>query len=307
MPKGTKVLMFGGKGGVGKTTCAAATALHYAEQGQNVLLISTDPTPSLGDIFELDAAREASKPWKVHERLELLELGPEELGALWERKFGREVYEVFASFVDIEYDRFVEFITTVLPGLGEEFMVDQIRELASSGDHDLLIWDTAPLGQTLGLLRMPGLLREHLRAAPRIYSRLRVGAESRRSVLQILKSWEELSATDMAFLRDEVEITLVVIPEALAVRQLERIVAELQRHGLVPRRLIVNQVARLAQAGNSDFLEQKARQQEGYLRLLRERYPFEIIEVPLFPGEIKGLAGLERVRQALFAGVKGRT
>jgi len=291
-----RVIMFGGKGGVGKTTCAGAAALHFADRGEKTLVISTDPTPSLADIFELEVSE---KPAQVRENLYLAELGTEEIEELWDRKFGREVYEVFSGFVSIGYEEFVEFITSILPGLGEEFMVDYIRELSRSHLYDRIIWDTAPLGQTMGLLKMPAMLRRHLKAAPRIYSRLKLGGQSRRSILEILKGWEELSGEDIAFLKGEVEFVIVTIPEALAVRQLERIFAEFSRYGLNFSRLIINGVIRGA---DSDFLRQRARQQWGYLEVLRRSYAdLEPIELPLLPYEIKGLERLRKVGELLFA------
>ena len=97
--------MFAGKGGVGKTTCAAATALYYALRGERTLIISTDPTPSLRHIFEI---KERGELVKVSEMLHLDEIGVEKVKQMWDGKFGREVYEVFSSFVAIEYDEFVE-------------------------------------------------------------------------------------------------------------------------------------------------------------------------------------------------------
>jgi arsenite-transporting ATPase len=146
----TGVQVFLGKGGVGKTTCSAATALQLAECGQPSLVISTDPTPSLSHIFEIEGAH---REREVHPRLFLTELGLEDLRNMWDEKFGRDVYGVFSSFVDIDYGTFVQFVTSVFPGLNEEFMVDYplpgARGAPSAGR------DTAPLGQTLALLGMP--------------------------------------------------------------------------------------------------------------------------------------------------------
>ena len=88
------------------------------------------------------------------------------------------------------------------------------------------------------------MLREHLRPAPRIYSQLKLGSETRRPVLEILKGWEKLSAEDMKFLKQNVAFTLVTIPEALAVEQLDGILAELDKNGFVAEQLIVNNVIR---------------------------------------------------------------
>jgi arsenite-transporting ATPase len=285
--------MWGGKGGVGKTTCAGATALHYAQQGQKTLVISTDPTPSLSDIFELETSE---KPTRVMENLYLAELGLEEVKEMWDRKFGREVYEVFSTFVSIGYEEFVDFTTSILPGLEEEFMVDYIKELSRSRHYDRIIWDSAPLGQTMGLLRMPALLRQHLKAAPRVY--LKFGGQSRRPILKIIKGWEELSGEDIDFLKTGVEFIMATIPEALAVQQLEEIFSEFRKYGFHFTRLIINNVIH---EPDSDFLCRKASQQQGYLKTLHRSYnSLEPVEIPLFPYEIKGLERLEEVREALF-------
>ena len=289
------ITMFAGKGGVGKTTCAAAAALHFASSGEQTLAISTDATPSLSHIFEMTDDR---KPARVKESLYINELGGKEVKEMWDRKFGSEVYEVFSSFVSIDYVEFVEFMTSVLPGLSDEFMVDYIRELSQRGEYQTIIWDTAPLGQTLALLKTPAMLGEHLRMAPRIYSKLKLGQGSRQPILDIIKQWEKLSMANMDFLRNEVRFTMVTIPEALAVEQLEDIFGELNECGLKVQRLIINNVVK---AEGSDFLLSKARQQRNYLELIYDRYAdLEIIELPMFPYELKGLDRLKEVESILF-------
>jgi arsenite-transporting ATPase len=290
------VIMFAGKGGVGKTTCAGATALHYALMNEPTLIISTDPTPSLSHIFEIKSKQ---KPVKVLDNLFLAELGLNEVKQMWDRKFGREVYEVFSSFVSVKYDEFVDFMSSILPGLSDEFMVDYIKELSLDSDYDHIVWDTAPLGQTLGLLETPSMLREHLKPAPRIYSRLKLGAETRRPVLEILKGWEKLSAQDMDFLRNYVHFVLVTIAEALAVEQLDSILAEMNKHGFKAEQLTINNV--IKEIGNSAFLKTKANQQKQYLELIYSKYShLQIAEIPLFPHEIKGVERLRLVEKYLF-------
>ncbi len=290
----SRVHVFLGKGGVGKTTCAAATALCYAEAGERSLAISTDPTPSLSHIFELPGRQ---REREVLAGLFLTELGLEEVRAMWDERFGREVYAVFSAFVDIEYASFVEFVTSVLPGLNEEFMVDQIRRLARDGGYRHIVWDTAPLGRTLALLGTPSLLAEHLRMAPRIYSHLRTSGERRESVMAALKRWDELAGECMAFLRQDVSFSMVTIPEALAVRQLDAVFAELERHGLRVDRLIVNNVVEIM---DSAFLREKAGHQAPHRELLRKRYGhLPIVEIPLFPHEVRGLDRLRDVARVL--------
>ena len=292
------VIMFAGKGGVGKTTCAAATALHYASLGKRTLVISTDPTPSLSHIFEIERRHKLTQ---ISESLYLDEIGEEQVKKMWDGKFGREVYEVFSSFVAIDYEDFVDFIISILPGMRDEFMVDYIREMTIRGEYDKVVWDTAPLGQTLGLLKMPSMLGKHLKAAPRIYSKLKMGGESKKPVLDIIKGWEALSVRDMDFLRDEVNFVIVTIPEALAVEQLDDIFNEFDRYRLRIERLVINNVIKDM---SSEFLCIRAEQQRGYINTLHNNYSnLAMVELPMFSREIKGMDRLKDIQRSLFGEV----
>lgn len=294
------VYVFLGKGGVGKTTCSAATALVLAQAGEATLVISTDPTPSLSHIFEIEGAH---REREVLPGLFVTELGLQDLRGMWNDRFGREMYAVFSSFVDIEYDTFVEFVTSILPGLNEEFMVDYIRRLASEGRYRHIVWDTAPLGQTLALLAMPSLLVEHLRIAPRIYSHLKASSEQRRSVMEIIRNWSELAALCLEFLRHDVHFSMVTIAEGLAVRQLYDVMGELHRYGLQPRRLIINNVV---EGADSPFRASWAQEQRSHLEWLSKHYAnLPTVRVPRFPQEIRGADRLRPLGRLLCAATPG--
>jgi arsenite-transporting ATPase len=288
------VHVFLGKGGVGKTTCAAATALRLAELGEPSLVLSTDPTPSLSHIFAIEGEH---REREVRPGLCLSEFGLDDVRAMWDEKFGREVYSVFSSFVDIDYPAFVQFMTSVLPGLNEEFMVDHIRRLALEGRYRHVVWDTAPLGQTLALLGMPAMLDEHLRMAPRIYGRLKTSGERKEPVMAIIVRWRELAAECMTFLRRAVAFSMVVIPETLSVCQLEGVLSELARYELHIARLVVNNVV---QSSDSVFLERKRQQQRPHLEHLHATYRHvPVVEIPLFPEEVRGIDRLRWVGEQL--------
>jgi len=177
-------------------------------------------------------------------------------------------------------------------------MVDYIRRLALAARYRNVIWDTAPLGQTLALLGMPSMLAEHLRTAPRIYTHLRTTGERKESVMEIIGRWRDLAADCMAFLRRDVTFSLVTIPEALAVCQLDTVLGELQRYGLGIGRLVVNNVV---QVTDSPFLAQKMRQQQPHLERLRDRCSgVPIVEIPLFPQEVRGAERLRAVGRLLL-------
>ncbi len=295
--------MLAGKSGVGKTTCAGATALHYAGRNQATLAISTDPTPSLAHIFKAtdgDRLAGGSGPVAVCDGLLFSELGMKEVRQMWEKRFGHELHQVFSSMIAIDYDEFNEYVASILPGLYDEFIIDYIRELSQAAVYRHIVWDTAPLGQTLGLLKTPSMLREHLKPAPRIYSRLQLGRATRKSVMDVIKGWESLSGADIEFLRRDVGFVVVTIPEALAVEQLDGIFSEFDHFGLSIERLVINNV--IMAPGDSDFLLNKADQQQGYVdRLYRKFSDIQIVEVPLFPHDINGLDRLRLVEEFLFA------
>jgi anion-transporting ArsA/GET3 family ATPase len=236
----------------------------------------------------------------VSPNLYFRELGERDVRDMWNAKFGREVYEVFSSFVKVDYEEFTEFVTSVLPGLADEFMVDYTRELSETVGFEAVIWDTAPMGQTLALLKTPALLNKHLKMGPRIYSRLRLGPRTKEPVLDAIGRWEQLSAADMDFLRTRVELTLVTIAEGMAVQQIGGIMEELKGSGVRPQRLIINNVVRDV---SSDFMRQKAAGQKKYLEILRQEYGYlDVRELPLLADEVKGLDRLQIIARALYPG-----
>jgi len=301
--------MVGGKGGVGKTTCAAAIALRMAEEGKRTLIISSDPTPSLSDIFEIEVGdRITGIPGK--EGLWALEISGEVILSRWKERFGPEIYEVVSSFADLEYDFVLNYIGSA-PGIEEEYMLYYIVELVKRGEYEVVIWDTAPAGHTLKLLHLPELFLRHLEGATKFYLNLYSYVEKakeavrlrrgKRSLLEIISGWEELSREIASFIRDrsKVEYIVVTIPEALGVRQTERIIKDLEDHGLRAGYLIVNHYIREA---DCDFHRRRKEMQEGYLSFLKARYgeKLDLVILPLFPLEIKGLERIREVSALLF-------
>jgi arsenite-transporting ATPase len=294
--------MFGGKGGVGKTTCSATTALHYATLGRKTLIISSDLTPSLSDIFEMEIGP-TEKAVQGVENLDALEIGPDEVMKRWKKKFGPEIYEAASSLIDMEYDEVIEYVA-MAPGIQEEFMLDYVLERVKDGSYDLIVWDTAPAGDTLRLLELPYKFIEHLKTAPRMYMRVRDALKLKKvPFLDLIESWKALAEEVTSFMRDptNTEFVLVTIPEGLGVFQARRLVKEFQRFGLHIRYILVNDVIKNP---DSDFNRQRMEMQRKYIQMLIDEYGDErkIIEVPLFPYEIKGVKRLRELEQVLYPG-----
>ena len=149
-----RIIIFTGKGGVGKTSMAAATACSIAESGKKVLVMSTDQAHSLGDSFDMKLGKE---PVNVMENLDAMEIDT--------------VYESEKSWGNIR-SYFKEFLTLkggsgieveellVFPGLEELFSLLKILDVYESGEYDTLVVDCAPTGETLSLLKYPEMLSE---------------------------------------------------------------------------------------------------------------------------------------------------
>jgi arsenite-transporting ATPase len=295
-----QVLMFGGKGGVGKTTTSATTALHFASAGRRTLILSSDLTPSLSDIFETQiGSTETAIPGVPN--LWGLEIDPDEVMRRWKIKFGPEIYEASQVFVDMPYDEVVDYVA-MAPGIQEEFMLDFILEQVRNGRYDLVVWDTAPAGDTLRLLDLPYKFLQHLRVAPRMYLGVRDKLQlSKVPFLEVIDSWRALSQEITDFFRDptNAEFILVTIPEALGVYQARRLVGEFAQFGLDIRHVVVNNVI---VEPDSEFLRRRQAMQRPYLDLLTTEYGthMTITQLPLFATEVKGTQRLHELERRLF-------
>jgi arsenite-transporting ATPase len=305
--KDVKLIMVGGKGGVGKTTCASAIALKIARDGRKVLIITSDPAPSLSDIFEKDIG---DKETRIHDTYELygLEVSSDIVLKRWKERFGPEIYEVVSSFANVDYD-FVEYIGTA-PGIEEEYMLNFIMELGEGGSYDVVVWDTAPAGHTLRLLKLPELFLSHMEAATKFYMniygyiekvkdtvRLK---ESKKTLLQIIAGWEALSERIVEFIRDgrSVKYLIVTIPEALGVKMTNRVIGELEENHLAVENLVINNVVREA---DCEFHRQRKEMQGYYIDELARTYEGKNLTILyLAPHEIKGMEKIAGIADSLF-------
>jgi arsenite-transporting ATPase len=310
LEKGSKqLILVGGKGGVGKTTCAAAIALRMAASGKRTLILSSDPTPSLSDIFEITIGP-CETPIPKVPNLNALEISSEIVRAKWKERFGREIYDVVSSFADLDYDFVLDYVGGA-PGIEEEYMLYFIMELVRERRYDLVVWDTAPAGHTLRLLHLPEIFLRHLEGATRFYLNLYSYFEraketvklkkGKKSLMEIISGWQALSNEIAAFIRDErlTEYIIVTIPEALGVKQTERIIQDFDAHGLPVHYLIINHCIEQADCA---FHQARKEMQAPYIRLLTEEYGERLCLtlLPLFPYEIKGTERIEKASGILF-------
>ncbi len=297
--------MFTGKGGVGKTTASSATAVHFAEHGYNTLLISTDPSPSLSDMFDIDVKGNITSIESV-ENLYVVELDYELVVELWKEKYGDQVYQVASSFLPVERD-IIDYIAGV-PGMDQEYALGYLYELYLSGEYDIIVWDTAPAGGTLALLNVQETFYKHLGEAAKLYLKVRATLNqlnrgtTKRDPLKMIAEWEQLSKNVLDMMRNSDTMGFVVtIPEALCVSQAKRVVTNLEKFGITIGGVVLNRVL-TEDAADSEFNRQRIEVQRKYIDELEDAYEGELIiaHVPLLPYEVKGVKPLSVIGKILY-------
>lgn len=299
------IFMFCGKGGVGKTTCASSTAIHYQSAGYRTLLISTDPSPSLSDMFEMDVKGEVTEIPRLP-NLDVVELDYDRILEMWKEKFGEEVYLVISSFLPVERD-IINYVAGA-PGISEEFALSYLYDLYVGGDYDVIIWDTAPAGGTLSLLHLQETFYTHMIDAARLYIRLQetlktLTGRERRDPLRIIGEWEKLAKNVLDMVRSEDTIAfLVTIPESLSVNQTERIKTELEKFNINIGGIIVNNIIS-PEYTESNLLKERKQVHEKYLKIVKDTYGgvLPIKKLPLQEYEVKGIDALLKIENELFS------
>jgi len=298
-----RIVMFCGKGGVGKTTCASTTALHFTLNGKRTLLISTDPSPSLSDMFETDVMGNIKTVAST--RLDAVELDYDKIVDLWKEKFGEEVYDVVSSFLPVEHD-IIDYIAGA-PGIGDEFALSYIYDLYVSGLYDVIVWDTAPAGGTLSLLKLEDTFFRHLGEAARLYVKVRTALNAltqgkAKDPLKIIGEWQKLAHDILSMVKDDNTMALMVtIPEALSVNQTKRVAEELEKFGINVGGLIINQVL-TEEASDSQFNKSRREMQIRHIKELEVAFADRVpqVRLPLQSFEVRGIETLKKMERLLF-------
>lgn len=276
---------WGGKGGVGKTTLAAAAALRAARRGHRTLVVSTDPAHSLGDVLGVGLGDE---PRPVAERLHAAEVSGE-------AQARRRVAAILDDAADAVPADVLPAVRAHLrravdsPGTVEAALLDRLGELVEQVPErfDRLVVDSAPTGHMLRLLTLPELMtpwveglarsRERARDADRTFAGVRDAEPD--PLLRRLHARRERMAALRERLRADAAVRLVVVPEPLVWAETRRAVDVLAGAGIAVTDPVVN---RVVPAGGTGLLEARRTAQAAVLAEIRARWP-GAVEVPLLP------------------------
>ncbi len=306
-----RVLFFGGKGGVGKTTCSAAAALAASREGRRVLLVSTDPAHSLCDVLGF---RTGSDEREVMPRLRVLEIDAETEARRYLEQAKAQLAAVFGPAVLREAIRQIE-LTAAMPGVADVASFDRISDilLSQRSDVDLIIFDTAPTGHTLRLLAMPEsmavwvrALAERRRAAseasaalPQAGPRQPAAADPVLSVLD--RRAARLDAVRQLLTSSDTCVVLVLVPERLPIEETGRAMRLLDESGIQVGGLVVNRV--LPQGLEGEYYRSRKAQEDLYLREIERRFDgVRRVLLPQLEADVRGVRELEQVAAFLLDG-----
>ena len=319
-----RLLLFGGKGGVGKTTTSASTAVWLADSGLRVLLVSSDPAHSTSDSLGVELSSEPT-PVEGVPGLFGLELNPEAKLSSFMPKLGEslsgmssspfsalgglggmfdaEAKEEMASIKDE-----VETSELILPGLDEAIAFDELLKHVENPLWDVIVFDTAPTGHTLRFLALPelieawsGRLLRMMRVSGGIRSML-FGRKQSQAMKDELERFRRRVLHVRRVLSDEstTSFTLVTIPERMGVNETLRANTSLKEYELPVTGCLVN---RVTPELDHPFLIQRRKEEQGHIQELNDKLKIPVTTMDLFDGEVQGLDRLRAYGHLLYGDI----
>ncbi|MFA5819232.1 MAG: ArsA family ATPase [Bacteroidales bacterium] len=299
-----KLIIFGGKGGVGKTSCAIATALALSENFKT-LLISTDPAHSISDCLEQQIGFKVTKVKGV-DNLSAIEVVADEALSVFKAAHQSELKKLLETSTYLDNEDIDEMLTLSIPGIDEIMSFKTIIDFIEEGGYDKYVVDTAPTGHALRLISSPKLLDGWIKMAARMRWKYRYiitsfsGSYIKDDVDTFLLNLKKTVKRVESILRDNTkcEFIPVCIPEAMAISETDRLLLDLSKSGIISRQIIVNNVM---VSDGCDFCRRRKAGQLPYLQEISKTFNnLNKVEVPMFAEEIKGLEALYQLKNFLF-------
>ncbi len=304
--------MFSGKGGVGKTSVAAATGLELARRGYRTLVLSVDPAHSLADAFDLDQSLFSAStglPHTINKRLAIQEVNiQQEIKRHW-----REIWSYIVSVLQATGIGEVEAEElAIFPGMEEVSSLMYVNQYRRSGEYDVVVVDCAPTAESLRFVSLPNTLewymknifhleRTVLKAVRPVANRVSpVKLPSDSYFGNIKQLFERLEGIGEALEDSRVTtVRLVTNPEKMVLRETQRAFVYFALHGMTVDGILVNRV--LPERVKDQYFRDWQRSQQKTLEQIEEYFaPVPVAKAPLFDHEVVGVARLNELARVLY-------
>ena len=297
-----RLVIFGGKGGVGKTTAASSYALALAESDESarVLVFSTDPAHSLSDSFN-EQVGELKRGVAGAANLDAMEIDPAARFEELKERYRRWTDELFESLTggsrwEVQFDREAmrELVALAPPGIDEIAALSTVSDLIDEGRYTTIVLDTAPTGHLLRFLELPEValawVRTFIKLLLKYKNVVRWGGVAE-ELVALSKSIKRVAA--LLADAEHCEFVGVAIPERMSLEETARLAARLEALRVSLRRLVVNNVLTEEAARACDFCAARRRSQTPVVREFGEKLPgVELFLAPERPGEVRGRESL---------------
>lgn len=287
----TRHIFFSGKGGVGKTTMASATAVHHAIEGKKTLIVTTDPASNLADVFEQEIGHKVV-PVKGVPGLSAMEIDPDEAAKEYKER-------IIGPYREIMPDDVIASLEENLSGpcTTEMASFDRFIDFMESDEYDVIVFDTAPTGHTIRLLELPVDWSKHIEESARGSGQTCLGP------VETIQDSKEKYDRAAALLRDRDRTAFVFVmrPEELSLYETLRASKELKTIGIESGGLIINGILPedVCEAG---FFRKKWERQQDVIRETEKAIGWPRHFMLLRDNEVKGTDALRDVAEELFAG-----
>lgn len=299
-----RIILFTGKGGVGKTTIAAATALEAAQKGVKTLVISTDPAHSLSDALDIELSPE---PIEILPNLYAQEFDVYySMEKYWNNM--RNLMHTIFRWRGVE--NVVAEELSVLPGMEEASAFLWLEKYYRDGAYELIVIDSAPTGETLTLLSLPQVAKSWMTKA---FSRKNIAVKTVTKGVQFFSGipldkgleemeglFDKLEAIQKVFLKPEIcSIRIVTNPEKMVVKEAKRAYTYLQLYGYNVDAIIINRI--LPEENVGEVFKKYVQTQGKYIKEIEESFtPIPVLKVKHQGQEVFGKELLESIAHSLY-------
>jgi arsenite-transporting ATPase len=309
-----RYIMFGGKGGLGKTTFSAATAYWLANSGKRVLVFSVDPQASLSDIFQQDIFGKG--PVKIMDNLWAQEIDADQRIKAYQEEIRQKILDMYGfEQVPEEIENYIQ-AASAEPAMEESAIFDAVVDIVVQGDYDYYIYDLVPLGHALYYLSMAKVYDEWITKITKLREEMRE-YEKVASVMKRQKTLEEdLILNELQYIRGRISASsailtdraktaffFVLVPEEMILIDTRKAAELFARFDVPISGYVVNRVVppELAQQNVPEYLQHRIAMQQRYLEDIRKGFGSGVLAyVPELERDVTGLPAIERLAQIMY-------
>lgn len=309
-----RYIMFGGKGGLGKTTFSAATAYWLAKQGYKVLVFSVDPQASLSDIFQRDIFGKG--PVEIMPNLFAQEIDADQRIRAYQDEIRQKIKDMYGfDRCPDEIERYMQAAAGE-PAMEESAIFDAVVDIVVNAEYDYYIYDLVPLGHALYYLSMGSVYDEWINKITQLRQEMTEYGQVAAVMQRKKKSAEDEILRELQYIKQRINTSsgiltdrqktgffFVIIPEEMIILDTQKAAGLFAKYNVPLCGYVVNRVIpeSLATQAIPDYLRHRLEMQRGHLGRIRRDFGTQILgEIPEFERDITGLPMIERVAQALF-------